>query len=223
MTIEKRMDKLERQNRRLKQVVALIAILGVSGALMGAKHVPKQIVARSILIKGKSGRTVRLTETGLEMRDAKGNMRGAFYGGLIYFYRKGGKGGFRLNREGFRPLGKKGIVRMVVSERGMSLYDGIRGKLRLRANVNAKGNPLVSLFDGNQRTRTKLGVANLSLYDKRQRRRVLLNVHQKGDAVLRVNGAKKRRISAWAGGYMAAIQIRKSNGKLEWEEATRGD
>ena len=88
MTIEKRMDKLERQNRRLKQVVALIAILGVSGALMGAKHVPKQIVARSILIKGKSGRTVRLTETGLEMRDAKGNMRGAFYGGLIYLYQK---------------------------------------------------------------------------------------------------------------------------------------
>ena len=28
MTIEKRIDKLERQNRRLKQVVALIAILG---------------------------------------------------------------------------------------------------------------------------------------------------------------------------------------------------
>ena len=159
MTIEKRMDKLERQNRRLKQVVALIAILGVSGALMGAKHVPKQIVARSILIKGKSGRTVRLTETGLEIRDAKGNMRGAFYGGLIYLYRKGGKEGLRLNREGFRLLGKKGIVRVVVSERGMSLYDGIRGKLRLRANVNAKGNPLVSLFDGNQRTRTKLGVA----------------------------------------------------------------
>ena len=105
----------------------------------------------------------------------------------------------------------------------MSLYDSIRGKLRLRANVNAKGNPLVSLFDGNQRTRTKLGVGNLSLYDKRQRRRVLLNVHRKGDAVLRVNGAKKRRISVWAGGYMAAIQIRKSNGKLEWEEATRGD
>lgn len=223
MTIEKRMDKLERQNRRLKQVVALIAILGVSGALMGAKHVPKQIVARSILIKGKSGRTVRLTETGLEMRDAKGNMRGAFYGGLIYLYQKGGKEGLRLNREGFRLLGKKGIVRVVVSERGMSLYDGIRGKLRLRANVNAKGNPLVSLFDGNQRTRTKLGGANLSLYDKRQRRRVLLNVYQKGDAVLRVNGAKKRSISVWAGGYMAAIQIRKSNGKLEWEEATRGD
>jgi hypothetical protein len=94
---------------------------------MGAKHVPKQIVARSILIKGKLRRTVRLTETGLEMRDAKGNMRGAFYGGLIYLYRKGGKEGLRLNREGFRLLGKKGIVRVVVSARGMSLYDGIRG------------------------------------------------------------------------------------------------
>ena len=128
MTIEKRVEYLERQNRRLKQVVALIAILGVSAALMGARNVPKQIVAKSILIKAKSGKTLKLTEHGLEMQDAKGNMRGAFYGGLIYLYRKGGKEGLRLTRERFRLLGKKGIVRVVVSERGMSLYDGIRGK-----------------------------------------------------------------------------------------------
>ena len=55
MTIEKRVEKLERQNRRLKQVVALIAILGVSAALMGAgaRNVPKQIVAKSIPDQGQ--------------------------------------------------------------------------------------------------------------------------------------------------------------------------
>jgi hypothetical protein len=128
--ILERLEGLERQNRRLKQTLAVAFVLLGSLFFMGA---------------GKKGHVVQATE--FLLKDADGRVRAALRmgsaGAYLAFYNSDGKAA-------------RGLLGVLPSGPALGLYDG-KGKTRVSLGLTEKGANL-TFHDSDEKLRAELGM-----------------------------------------------------------------
>lgn len=168
--LESKFNKLEVQHRRLKSIVALIAV-GFTAALVVAAAAPRTITAGKLVLTDADGHTrVRLDSTGLYFTAGNGNKLANFWtnqkigAGLVFFdgSRKGGRLGIGMwgKYPGLGIDDAQGHERAWFGEESYgSSVDLFDGKTKKRLTVQAKADePFLSVLDSSERTRVGLYV-----------------------------------------------------------------
>ncbi|OFV94413.1 MAG: hypothetical protein A3H28_09725 [Acidobacteria bacterium RIFCSPLOWO2_02_FULL_61_28] len=166
-----RLEKLEKQNRRFKQIGAVALIIVGSVVLMGQAPPPRTVEANEFTLRDGSGRVrgqLSMTNSGpaLSLYDQNGHVRT-----MLDVLASG---------PGLSLLDANGKIRaaLVVEANGpgLALVDG-NGKKRAMVNLVAEG-PGIYLFDDAEKGRVALyllaGEPKLSLRDRNERVRTSL-------------------------------------------------
>ena len=168
MNLEQRLARLERANRRMKRIGALVLVVAAAALLSGAaqgKELPHLEVA-SLTVKDQDG-------------DVRAKLSPLETGASLNLYDKGGKtqAEFRTVADvgsGLILAGKDGVQATLTVGAGSSaldLYDK-DGKVRAGLTVLGDGSPSLLLFDKEETPRavldtgtTKTAAGTLTLYD----------------------------------------------------------
>ncbi len=223
-TLTKRLDRLERENRRLKIAGAFLVLALVAVGAMGQmipRAVSKVVEAERFVLRDATGKIMAIlgTEPGvpapkLFLYDQNGKTRAMLSvladgtPGLALFDQNGkGRAGLLLLASGAPGLGlhdQNGKNRLLLSvgaddTPGLALLDQ-NGKERARLTVVPDGSPSLGLFDQSGKVRAALGVLadgspGLSLADLNDKERIGLRVGTNGPSlVLRDENLNNRAV-----------------------------
>jgi len=162
--LTQRLDRLERENRRLKVTGAVLVLALAAGGVMGQvpKAVPRVVEAERFVLRDTKGKV--LATLGTEASTPSLAL--------------------------FDQNGKTRAVLMVLANGAAGLFvDDQNGKTRVLLGVGADGTPAVSLLDQNEKRRAALGVGAdgtplLSLADQNEKIRAELSVHTSGPSLV---------------------------------------
>jgi len=161
--LTQRLDRLERENRRLKISGAILllalAAVGVMGQVL-PKAVPKVVEAERFVLRDAKGRVLAIWGT-----EASGTPG-------LHLYDLNGK-----PRAGLAVVGADGTPRLVLADQN--------GKARAVLRVGADGTPALALADQNEKARGGLavgadGTPGLHLFDQNEKPRAVLLVRADG-------------------------------------------
>ncbi len=130
-----RVEKLERENLRLK-IVGGVILLGFMAACTSAavmpQEVPDVIEARTFAVIDEDGTTrAGITAVGIGYHDEKGNLRTLISPGGIAFIDENGTTRGRIEAGGSSYFDENGEIRARIVDSGSSYFDE-NGEIRLR-------------------------------------------------------------------------------------------
>ena len=161
MTIEQRMELLERTNRRWRRLACTMAVLIVAGVGIGAAQMNEdELTLRKLVIQDEEGRKRIVLDT---------NERGA----SIVHYDANGQGRIR---SGTYPSGNA----------SMTHYDA-KEKMRIRSGTHVIGSASTSYYDADEKMRIDSGVfangeASTTYSDMNGKTRISSGTFTDGDA-----------------------------------------
>ena len=135
MDLERRVEKLERENRRLKIVGGLV-LLGLAAACTSTAVMPQEgpdvIEARTFVVIDEDGTTrARITPVGLGYHDGGGNLRALLSAGGIAYIDENGTIRGRIEAGGSSYFDENGEIRARIVASGSSYFDE-NGEIRAR-------------------------------------------------------------------------------------------
>ncbi len=176
MTLEERVNRLEKQNRILKLgALLLIILMGIGGMATATNHVPQVVTAKSFVVQDATGKIrATLTPNGLYLRDGK-QVRAAYELQAIEFRDAKRTKRARLDVNGVVIRHPNGRVGASLNPSGTGISDA-KGKLvshlgvqsiRFRANGRNRAwyGYTAGLSDKKGKLRTRLDLKGLQFKD----------------------------------------------------------
>jgi len=125
--LESRVDKIERDNRRLKLTVGALLLALAAVPLIGAvmpEQVPELIRAKNFVVEDENG-TIRamLSANGIGYHDENGNPRTLLSANGIGYHDENGTLRFFMDADGIGHLDENGIFRAVMGSDGIRYRD----------------------------------------------------------------------------------------------------
>ena len=150
-----RLEKLEKQNRRIKQIGALALILVGSVLLMGQAPAQRTVEANEFIVKDSAGRkrmglTVLQGGPVLEMFDERGEPASIVTSdGLVFFDSETKRFGSAVNRAILTRTG------LFFNDRQGKIVIRLGGSANPDLTSSSEPEPTMSLFDGNEKERLR--------------------------------------------------------------------
>ena len=174
MSIEQRLEKLERQNKWMRRIGGVAVALVAAVFLMGQgkeKELP-DLEVQSLTVKAKDGRITKITGGDMTLIDANGETRASLCTS------KGGVASLGLNDDSGRY--RVALILPKDGAPGFYLRDRI-GRFRALLSLLKDGSPSLRLTDKDGKTRAVLGVTTVA--GKKTAESTLTLFNAKGDVI----------------------------------------